>query len=212
MRVRISLVMGWAMAIVCLAGPVFGQGLEPGEFEVSGRAGISGGLSDLAGLDVLSGQGFDPGTIPPGLSNTEWHVGGGVATGLSENTHVRFDITRTSLFSTRVDLPTPGEFVEVGLNLIEFTGGIEYLLGDGDIVPFVGAGGGLARIGAGIGLNAGGPALDVGLADYGGTYNLGAGARAPITDRLGLRPEIQFVHISGENFWRASFGFFYGLN
>ena len=205
-RSHVGVVLAWMCAILCLPSPAVAQSIDVGVFEVSASGGMSGGMEDLTGVDILSDETdpIDPGDIA-NISDTHWNVGGGIAAGLTENILARFDIVRTRLFSASVDLPTAGEFVDIDASLLEFTGGVEYIWDRAPIAPFVGIGGGLARVGVSLEVNVFGQGFDVGASDTGGTFNLGGGVRAALSDRLGLRPQIQFVHIGGDDFWRASF-------
>ena len=156
------------------------------------------------------------------LSDTEWNVGGSVGASVADNLIVRFDWVRTHLFSATVNLPsfgTPfapnGPSFETDVNVNEFTGGVEYLIGAQTLVPFVAAGAGIARVGVDVSDEAVGLGLNFGATESEATYNIGGGVRAYVGGRVGFRPAVQFVHIGGafdETFWRASLGFFITVN
>lgn len=185
--------------------------IDAGQIELSASWGVAGGFRDLAGLDVLLDQALPAPASLDGLSDTHLSFGGGVAAGLRDDTLVRIDVGRTRLFSAAISVPGSGT-VEIDTSLVEVTGGVDYALRDAETTPFLSAGGGLVSVRGHVRAVVNGEELSAGVSDSGGTYHLGGGLRAALGERLGIRPTLHFVHISGDGFWRATFGIFYILN
>jgi hypothetical protein len=199
----------WALS-VCAPG-ARGRQIDPGQIELSASWGVAGGIRDLAGLEVLTGAPAPAPTTLDGLSDSHPSVGGGVAASLLDKSLFRFDVVRTRLFSAEISTPGTGT-VDLDTSLLEITGGLDYVLSDTEIAPFLSAGGGLASVRGHVRAVINDEELSAGASDSGATYHLGGGFRGLLGERLGFRPTLQFVHISGEGSWRATFGIFYVMN
>ena len=212
---KVTLLMASLGLLLTSSNLSLAQRVEFGTIEVSGSAGFSGGLREFSPENRLGElQSVEPLATLNDVSDTEWNAGASAGVGLADNLIVKLDWVRTRFFSATIDLPfAPAPFDE-HVNVSEFTGGIEYLIGEQAVVPFVMAGTGVARLGVVVSPDV--PILVAsGFTSTDFTYNVGAGFRAYMNDHFGLRPAVQFVHVGGysgegldESFWRASFGAF----
>jgi hypothetical protein len=204
----LTVIVSMSIALL-LPASLFAQTIGPGTIEVTGYGGWGFGWPDLLG-DVeasLEDAGLDPSEYSiTDSSDNKLNVGGGVGIGIRENLLGRVDVVRSNLIS--VDIDAMGEPVSFGLNVLDITGGIEYLLPyEGSIVPFVGAGIGIARLSADI--SAAGASLSISDSDI--SYNAGGGARFGLNEKFGIRASVQVVHVPEQTFGRALFGLYYAI-
>ena len=188
-----------------------------GTVEAAGSAGVSAGLgsvdkfTNIAGVigDVSNLSGgtvtFDPG------SNTKWNIGVSGGYAIESNLMVVGEIVRTRLLNPTLRLNVPlVPTLGFDASLIEATGGIQYQapLRDSKIAPFAGIGIGLARSRLAL-QESSFNILDLNFSDNHFALNFGGGARIYVSEKWGVKPELKFVHIPGENWVRTSFGVFY---
>jgi Outer membrane protein beta-barrel domain len=194
-----------ALTIILLwAQTGFSQRIHSGDIEVAGTVGYTGSFPDV-GLVILAGAlSVDPTAALVESATPNWNLGVTGGAGIADNLLVIGNVTHSKVFSGT--LVTSGVPVDLGASLTEITGGVEYLVqtGDSAVVPFVGAGAGVARF------SAGGSVLGTSFSDSqsDATFNVGGGVRVYLNDRFGLRPAVYLVHVPDETFWRAGVGVF----
>jgi hypothetical protein len=129
--------------------------------------------------------------------STKWNFGGSFAYAAARNLSFVGEAARTQLGSSSMSS------FEVGANVLEMTGGLQYPLRSPfrSIAPFVGAGLGIARVG--VSFNG----QSASQSDF--TVNGGGGIRFFISPKFGFRPEVKLVHVPGDTYIRTTVGLFY---
>lgn len=193
------------LAIIMLwAQTGFSQRIQAGDIEIAGTFGYTGGFPDIGQIILAGALSVDPTATLSESSNPNWNLGVMGGAGIADNLLVIGNVTYSKIFSGT--LVTSGVPVDLGASLTEITGGVEYLVptGDSAVVPFVGAGAGIARLSAGASVL--GASFSESESDA--TFNVGGGVRVYLNDRFGLRPAVSLVHVPDETFWRAGVGVF----
>jgi hypothetical protein len=153
------------------------------------------------------GSGF---TVTNG-SNFKWFAGGSAGVAVTRNLLIvgetNYNYAGQSNISYNSGVSTVA-FSEK-LNLIDFTGGVHVQLPvtGRKLIPYVAAAAGGVRVSA----TAAGAGLPTSIAasNTGMTYNFGGGVRYHIRLSWGVRPEVKWVRIPGQNYVRFGVGLFW---
>ena len=182
--------------------------------EVAGSVGLTGGLGSVDRFTDIMGLTSDLTNLAGGPaqfqsdSKTKWNVGISGAYTFRPNLMATAEIVRTRLENPTLTLNQ--NLLEFNAHMLEVTGGLQYEvpLRYSKVVPFAGAGLGLARSSMSV-KESTFLALDANVSDNHFTVNFGAGARIHVSDRWGVRPELKVVHIPNETFLRTAVGLFF---
>lgn len=189
------------------------QSRPPGHtvFEVGGFGGAIGGLpSDqfavafVQGLRVAGGRNI---TTDPG-SSAKWLAGGHVGTSLGSRVFVTFDVltSRISNPSFRGTVLVQSFTASLGLMLTEYLGGVQYIVRQGRVAPYVAGGFGIARLSATV---SGSIPTDISVNENDVATNFGGGVRLFTGSAWGVRPDFRIVRVPEETYFRVGVGVFY---
>jgi opacity protein-like surface antigen len=185
---------------------------QPHAIEVAGVFGAAANLPSISstlqsGLNEIGVSGL---TVKGG-SNFDWFLGGSVGYAISSNFLVVGEFHYNNAGSSNISYGSGSSAVNFGesLAITDFTGGVHWQIpvSSKKLVPYLAAGVGGARAAAsvsGSGLPASVAATSTGL-----SANFGGGLRYYIRDSWGVRPEVTFVRIPGQNYVRFGVGVFW---
>jgi hypothetical protein len=191
-----------------MAGPP----TEAGTIELTGMFGASANLPNISSslqsdLNNLVGSGF---TVNNG-SNFKWFTGGGFGIAVSPSLLIVGETNYNYAGQSNVSYNSGGTAFAFSekLSLTDFTGGVHWQLpvASKRLIPYLAAAAGGVRVNASAS-GAGLPA-SVSASSNGATYNFGGGVRYLIRPSWGLRPEVKWVRIPGQNYVRFGVGVFW---
>ncbi len=194
-------------SLSALAGILFASiSLQAADFEVAGVFGASNSLPNFTS-SLQSGLGSG---VTVSESGFRWLVGGSVGFGVTSRFMVLAETNVNRAWNANIAFATglgSGSFTE-SVYLADYTAGVHFMpLGRKKVSPYVAAAfGGVSQIVRATSSEI--ATVSATVNDL--TYNAGGGIRYHIGPSWGLRPEVKWVHIPGENFFRYGVGVFWG--
>lgn len=132
-----------------------------------------------------------------GGSDFKWTAGGGVAIPLTHSLFVTGESGYQRMGSVNFGLSSGQQSAMAGasLSVTQFTGGVQYLIGDPNhgIVPYVSGGIGAAR--QALSATASSVGASATASQTTATEYVGAGVRFKLSSSVGIRPEFRIVHL-----------------
>jgi hypothetical protein len=184
---------------------------EAGTVELTGIFGASFNLPNLtSSLQTALNQELGSGFTVTNGSNFKWFTGGSVGVAVAPTLLIVGETNYNYAGQSNISYDSGGTALSFSekLSLTDFTGGVHWQLPvpSHRAIPYIAAAVGGVRISATVNDSV---LPTVGASSTNLTYNFGGGVRIHLRSRWGLRPEVKWVRIPGQNYVRLGVGVFW---